>query len=240
MLRVGICDDDPAANARLQDLLGQYGAQRTIPLQVAAFQNGEELLAQFAEGLSFDLVILDVYMGELDGIAVAKRIRERDKLCPIVFLTNSREDAIHGYGVRALQYLIKPIEPEALTQTLDLVREELPAQGSKSVQIENRTGIYRVLLTDIVFAESRAKVVTVHTRTQGDLSFYGRLDHFAQDCDASHFFRCHKSFLVNLDFVYGIKERSFVLKTGQAVRISTNLADAKRIFAAHAARYLKP
>ena len=240
MLKVGICDDDPQAIEDLQRLIGDYRGDKSLPLEVTAFQSGDELLKAIAGRRSFDLLILDIYMGEPDGIAVAKQVREHDKVCSIVFATNSREEAILGYGVHALQYLIKPIRAETLAATLELVIEDYLARVGTSLSIENRTGVYQVLLSDIVFAESKARVVTVHTRNQGSLSFYDRLDHFAQRCETPPFLRCHKSFLVNLDFVYAVEDGGFVLKTGPTVPISMRLSEARKAFLAHLARHLKP
>jgi two-component system, LytTR family, response regulator LytT len=240
LLNIGLCDDEPAELESLRILVADYARRRQISFDLHCFRSGEGLLDAAAKGQAFDLLFLDIYMGSADGIAVAKKVREYDKACCIIFATNSREHAISGYGVRALQYLLKPLVAEEVEAALDQAIEARPGATDQCVQVKNRQGVYRILFSDIVFAESNAKIVTIHTRKDGDVSFYDRLDNFSLQCEDERFLRCHKSFLVNLDFVYAIVDNDFILKTGEEIRISISVAEAKKIFTMHAGKNLKP
>lgn len=239
MLNIGLCDDEPKALESLRILVADYCGQRRIPFDIHCFRSGEELLDTVKKGQAFDLLFLDIYMGDSDGIAVARGIREYDKACSIIFATNSRSHAINGYGVRALQYLLKPLVAEEVVSALDQAIEALPEKTKQFVQVKNRQGMYRILLSDIVFAESSAKVVTIHTLKDGNVSFYDRLDNFNLQCGDERFLRCHKSFLVNLDFVYAFADNTFILKTGEEIRISISASEAKKIFTMYTAKQLK-
>lgn len=239
MLNIGLCDDEIAELENLRKLVGDYGDQKSQSFDLHCFQSGEDLLAAVIGGQVFDLLFLDIYMGSSDGVAVARKIREYDKTCGIIFATNSRDHAINSYGVRAIQYLLKPLAAENVFPALDQALEALSGKTDRCVQIENRQGSYRILLDDILFAESNAKVVTVHTRKQGDISYYDRLDNFERQLGDTRFLRSHKSFLVNLDFVHAIVENCFVLETGEEIRISMSVSEAKKIFAAHTAKHYR-
>ena len=224
----------------LHRLIVDYGRQRSISLNFSCFQSGEELLTAVTGGQFFDLLFLDVYMGGADGVAIAREIRKFDKTCGIIFATNSRDHAINSYGVRAIQYLLKPIIAEDVFSALDQAMESLAGREDGYVQIKNRQGSYRILLGDIVFAESNAKIVTIHTNKLGDVNYYDRLDNFERQCDDQRFLRCHKSFLVNLDFVHAVMDNCFLLETGEEIHISMSVSAAKEIFAAHVAKHLRP
>lgn len=238
MLRIALCDDEGGELIALGRLLAEYCAENHLNYEQTGFRGGEDLLLAVGEGERFDLLFLDVYMGPIDGVAVARKIRESDDRCCIVFATNSRDHAIDGFGVRALQYLLKPVAPDSFTMAMDQALAALSRQEDPFVQIQKRQGCYRISLGDIVYAESDARIVTVHTRLHGDIDFYGRLDDFERRCGDERFLRCHKSFFVNLDYVHAITNESAVLDTGKEIRISTGVAAAKALFVSRVARRL--
>jgi DNA-binding LytR/AlgR family response regulator len=233
-----LCDDELRELENLNKLIVDYGRQKPVSFEIRCFQSGEDLLAAVVGGQAFDLLFLDVYMGGEDGVAIARKIREYDKACGIIFATNSQNHAINSYGVRAIQYLLKPLAAEDVFSALDQAMESLSGTMDRYVQIHNRQGSYRILLGDILYAESNAKVVTIHTRKQGNLSYYDRLDNLESQCDDRRFLRCHKSFMVNLDFAHAIVDNSFILETGDEIRISMSVAEAKEKFTAHTAKRL--
>ena len=94
----------------------------------------------------------------MDGIAAAAKVRELDKACRIVLATNSRSRA------------------------MDQALEELREKGTEYVRVKNRQGQYRIPIGEIVFAESKAKIVTIHTLKEGEVSFSDRLDSFSLQC----------------------------------------------------------
>jgi two-component system, LytTR family, response regulator LytT len=234
-LRIGICDDEEAALDELRRLTSDYGRERHISLDIHGFRAGDELLDELKAGTSFDVLFLDIYIGVDDGVEIARKIREFDKAACIVFATSSPDRALDSYSVRAIQYLVKPIGQESLAQAMDQALAAYPPSMDKQVIIRNKQGNYRIFLGDIVYAESDARVITVHTRSQGPMSFYERLDNFELQCGDRRFLRCHKSFLVNLDYVHSIVNNCALLETGEEIRISMNLSEAKEIFAARAA-----
>jgi two-component system, LytTR family, response regulator LytT len=236
VLNIGLCDDEPKELEFLLGLVEDYGRQKGLSFEIHSFHRGEELLSAIIGGISLDIVLLDIYMGTSNGVSVARKIREFDKTCGIIFATNSPDHAIEGYGVRAIQYLLKPITAADLASALDRATENALQKDAKCVKISNRQGNYKIAIKDIVYAESNARVITVHKRDGETLSFYDRLDNFARACGDERFLRCHKSFLVNLDYVHAIVNNGAILETGEEIRISMSVSDAKELFAAHAAK----
>lgn len=238
MVSIGMCDDDEAELANLGALALAYARRRGVRFDIARFRSGEDLLAAIEKGATFDIVFLDVYMGITNGVEVARELREFDPECIIVFATNSREHAIDGYGVRALQYLLKPLGERNVSMALDEALESLAGAEERFIRLANKGGLYKVALGEIVYAESDARVVTVHRRGRDDLSFYMRLDELERLCDDGRFLRCHKSFLVNLDYVHAVSGRGLLLETGEEVRYTLGAQEVKSRFAAHVARGL--
>jgi two-component system, LytTR family, response regulator LytT len=234
-MNVALCDDEAPELETLRLLVGRYGQGKNLSLSLRCFQSGEELLAAIAQGQSFDIIFLDVIMGSSNGVDIARRLRELRQECSIIFATNSREFAIEGYGVRALQYLLKPIDAAALADALDLAMEAQAAMVPKAVLIKTRQGSHSIPLERILFAESDARVITLHVQAQEELRFYERLDNFELQCQDDRFLRCHKSFLVNLDHVRSIAHGSIIMEAGQTVPVSMSVSRAKEIFASYTA-----
>lgn len=237
-IKIGLCDDEARELDRLEQLVISYGGKRAAIFQIHRFSSGEELLEAISAGQSFDLLFLDIYMSGADGIEVARKVREAGAAGEIIFATGSTEHAVNGYKVRAIQYLLKPLEEEDLFAAMDQAIEALSLKSNRCILILNRTGSYRIPLKEIVFAESSAKIVRIHTRKDGAVEYYDRLDNFERQCDDQRFLRCHKSFLVNLDFAYSIQDNFIRLSTGEDIRISMSVSEAKKIFACHAAKRL--
>lgn len=236
MLRIGLCDDVPTELLSLSRLIADYCLAQGVENEIFTYPSGEELLLAVSKGTRFDVLFLDVYMGQADGVSVARQIRAQDARCCIVFATNSRDHAIDGFGVRALQYLLKPLSADTVRAAMDQAIVALSRQEGAFVHIQKKQGSYRIPLGGIIFAESDARVVTVHTELHGDIEFYGRLDDFESQCRDERFLRCHKSFLVNLDHVHAIANDCVIMESGKQIRISTGVAAAKSLFASYTAR----
>ncbi|HNY22643.1 MAG TPA: LytTR family DNA-binding domain-containing protein [Treponemataceae bacterium] len=236
LIKIGVCDDEASELKKIATLIEEWGRTNRMSLAIQRFTGGEALLAAIGRGERFDILFLDIYMGEKDGIAVAGEIRKVDEDCAIVFATSARDRAIEGFGVRAIHYLLKPIEPQALADALDRALRSRAPSTERFVQVEARHRIHRIALGDIRFAESRARVVTVHTRSSGDISYYDKLDNFERLCDDERFLRCHKSFLVNLDYAQTIANVAITLDSGEEVPISKGASDIKARFASHVAQ----
>ena len=236
MIKIGVCDDESRERENLTALIEAWGLSHREALDIHHFGSGEELLAAIALGEKFDVLFLDIYMGEKDGITVAREIRTIDKTCSIIFTTNSADHAIEGFGVRALHYLLKPIESRALEDALDRAATARASSRERFIQVEMSHTQYRVAVGVIRFAESRARVVSVHTRSGGDIDYYDKLDNFERLCDDERFLRCHNSFLVNLDYVQAIVNGAIRLDTGEDIPISKGIAGIKARFASYTAQ----
>lgn len=235
MLSIGLCDDDSPDLENLRLIIERYTRLRHISCALRSFSSGEDLLFAIDKGNTFNIVFLDVFMGLVNGVDIARELREHDQSCSLIFATNSRGHAIDGYGVHALQYLLKPLSEQSVFAALDQAVAQQTQKADRSVLMVNKYGSYRIMLDDIIYVESNARIVTVHTRCQGDLDFYTRLDDFERQCTDRRFLRCHKSFLVNLDYVFAIEHQSITLETGQKIRISKGLSEARGVFASYTA-----
>ena len=124
-MRIAICDDERTLTETAAALAERWSRDRGVPCAVRTFSSGRQLLFETAGSYPFDLLLLDIDLGEegLSGLDVARRVRETDRNTAIAFLTSHPEHVFAGYEVSALRYLMKPVAEADLFPLLDLVRE---------------------------------------------------------------------------------------------------------------------
>ena len=121
-MKLAICDDDKQELTHILSLLVSYQRQHTIDISIQTFQNSFELACAAPEE-RYDLYLLDIIMPGLNGMELAREIRNFDKAADIIFLTTSPEFAVESYTVKATNYLMKPVSEEKLFHTLDEILE---------------------------------------------------------------------------------------------------------------------
>jgi two-component system, LytTR family, response regulator LytT len=213
-LRIAICDDDGALRSDLRSALDRSLAERGIRPRYREYSAGEQLVIDAAGDEPFDLVFLDVYLEGEDGVSVARSLRAVDPCVPIVFLTVSREHAVESYEVRATDYLMKPVEPADIDRVFDRV---LPAQEPR---LAFRVGTSRRYFAfgDIAYLESRDHAVLLHTSDGSCYRGLAKLDDVQRDLQDPRFLRCHRSCLVNMDYIADVCD-DFVLRDGTCVPV---------------------
>ena len=198
-IRIGVVEDDPASCQLVLDYLNRYQQENDEQFTVSVFDDGE--------------------MSEMDGMAAARRIRERDDKVVIVFITAAPQYAISGYEVRALSYLLKPLPWFAFSQELKKSIDMVRRNGDDSMLIETSNGQMRLNLADILYLESIRHTIVIHT-LEGKLSINGTLKDMEAKLADHHFFRSNSCYLVNLKHVTGVADQDCVMSNGEQLRVS--------------------
>ena len=215
-ISVLICDDLPEERANLMQMLRAYEREHDVELELETAADSAELLSMWRPE-RWDIVFLDIYMPQLDGVAAARRLREVDTRCEIVFATTSRDHGMEGYELHAMDYLTKPYARRDVAGVLDYFlrkREE----KRRELTVRTQEGEERVRLQDIRYIESRGHTCDIHTPDR-TLSVRRSIDELSAGLDAA-FLRCHKSFVLNLGCVAGLEKNRFLLDGGGSVPIS--------------------
>ena len=223
-MQIAICDDE----RNMAEEIARLVEKQAPGSGVSIFPDAETLLSH--EG-KFDILFLDIQMGGVDGMEAAARLRAGyplDKDPPvIVFVTAHEGYMASAFDVGAFHYLLKPLDEakfaEVFSRALGLVRYRRRPQKSILLKTPDR-GTVRLELRDIRYFESNNKTVVAHT-LNGPVVCAAKISELAEALGGG-FFRCHRSYLVNLDMVSGFTRDTVTLADGGTVLMSRRNHDA--------------
>ena len=209
MIKIAFCDDDMEVLHQMNELLDRYRVERNEDITYAAFQSPFELLTEIEKGIRPDILFLDVVMPGQNGMDVAKEIRQYDTNMKIIFLTSSPEFAVESYSVGAYFYQLKPIWEGSFFRLMDAVLVECEKKKKNSLILRSKDGITRIDLQQLEYCEVLGRKLLFHLENGAVLESAGSLDDLAgQLMQYSNFFRPHRSFLVNMEYIQNISSRS--------------------------------
>ena len=211
---IAICDDEKAIREQINKLIEKEKPDACPDL----YKTGDSLLDA---GKQFDIVFLDIQMDGMDGIETAKKLRERDEDTILIFITGIREYVFKAFDVAAFHYLLKPIEEDKFREVFGRAKKELEKrkkQRRETIFIKTRKRSYTLEKDSILYIESRAKKVEIHTAGETIEAYASMNEMEAQLGDG--FYRCHRGYLVNMAYVTEYDSKSLTLNNGEYVYLA--------------------
>ena len=222
ILSIAVCDDEVIECCSMAGKIKAVLEEMKIPCIVRQFRGGRELL-QTSE--SFDIVFLDIMMSDLDGMKTAQMLREKasDKL--LIFVSSSREYVFDAYDVEAFWYLLKPVDNKKLKNVLQKAVLKTGNLLQEFIIVSKERQKTKLFLDDIYYFEIKGRIIDVHG-TEGVFSYYGQIGELEEKLLDKGFFRCHKSYLINLKRVDGYNRQEAMLENGESVMIAKRRYEA--------------
>lgn len=199
-MKIAICDDEIDFGQELRTLLTRWAVNNDLSLTLYQYTNGDDLLTAL-QTTSVDLIFLDIIMPLLNGIDTARELRNAGITVPIIFLTYSREFALESYEVKALNYLLKPINNHRLFSVMDEFLNDFEA-SAETFTAHTADGFCKITLNDVDYLEAQNKQVLVCLSNGTTL----KIRELFAKCEgvftpAKGFFKCHRSYIVNLSHI---------------------------------------
>lgn len=237
MVSVAIVEDDPGYTKRLREYLKKYEEEYREPLQVTAYSDGDEIVENYRG--QFDLILMDIEMRFMDGMAAAEQIRKQDSRVIIIFITNMAQYAIRGYAVDALDYVLKPISYFAFSQRIRRAMGRMKKREEHYVVVNTKNGVYKIPASQLYWVESQGHRLTYHTKDAQYESTTASIGKLEKELGSANFFRCNKCYLINLRFVTGI-EKDDVLLGDKNIPVSrAKKSDLKKALVAYMGEAMK-
>jgi DNA-binding LytR/AlgR family response regulator len=217
-MKIAICDDDKTQREYLATLVREWAGNNNTTLMLEIFENAQEFLFSWSADQSYDALLLDIQMPGLNGMELARKVRERDELLAIIFITGFSDYMDEGYEVSALHYLIKPVKEEKLFAVLDRASKKVTKQ-MKTLLIEHNGELVRVNQEDILCLEAFAHTIDV-TATERHYQVKASIDQLEHQLDYDLFVRPHRSYLVGLNYINQLGKTELTLDTGKTIPVS--------------------
>jgi two-component system LytT family response regulator len=216
MISIAICDDDKEMIDAIKECISEYSTEHSVEYDVHSFRGGEKLLET---KLSFDLIFLDIEMGDIDGLKTAQLFREIDKKARIVYVTNHSEFALRSYAVHPFDFVVKPFDKERIYSVLGELSRYLTENAEKEavIQLKGEDGPLLLSLKNIyAFEYTGNRRITVYTKSE-KYRIKGSLSDIFALVDSENFVSPHKSFIVNMEHID--KLNNFTLYTTNGIEV---------------------
>lgn len=232
-LRIGICEDSIPDTELIREYLSGWEArvnsgdrpQAAIPagveLRISEFFGAEEFYFNYPDNPRFDVLLLDIHMGDMDGFELAKRIRQKDRRIAVVFITGDPDYASKGYDVDAAGYLIKPVRREGLYAVMDKCLVSLKS-GKTELLWETDGELRKIYQEDILYFESAGHMITAIT-LDGSLERRMSWAELESLISPDMFARTHRSYVVGLGHVDVLGKTEVALDNGIVLPVSRRL-----------------
>lgn len=234
-LQVALCEDSDEEQKKLLAIL----AESKIATQTTVFANGEDFLKEYRYG-KYDLLLMDIYMGGMTGVEVVTEIRKTDESLIVAFITTSTDHTLAGYRLNAIKYIEKPVKKKAVLELLELT--QLKKESAPRLALKKGGKEISIPFERILYVEQKDRALYLNLTGGEVLQVNGKLDEIQPqfvmqpNLHLQPFFRCHKSYLVNLTHVAELDKwlMQFIMKEGGAVYIRReNMGKAKKAFEAY-------
>ena len=221
MLSIAVCDDEVIECCNMAKRIKEIMEEMKMPCIIRQFQSGGELLQALE---SFDIVFLDIIMQDLDGMKTAQAFRKKASDKILIFVSSSREYVFEAYDVEAFQYLLKPVDDRKLKNVLQKAIVKTQSRSQEFIIVSRERQKKKLFLDDIYYFEIKGRIVDAHG-PEGIFTYYEQIGELENKIRDKGFFRCHKSYLINLKYVDGYSRKEVVLENGEKIVIAKRRYD---------------
>lgn len=224
-MKLAVIEDEQSHSELLITYLKEWGQERGISIQTKAFASAEQFLFVWEEHRDFDALFADIQMGTMNGMEMAKKIRETDEDIPIVFTTGVADYLEEGYEVEALYYCLKPISREKLDRCMDRVLKREAREHY--VLVNAGADTLKLPVERIVYVEARGHGCLIEYCTKmGEIlqaEVTDTLTELERQLEDYDFVRSHRSYLCRVGGIHHIGKTEIVFDNGSSIPVSRRM-----------------
>ena len=216
MIRIAICDDEKHMSDHIRAMASDFFRKKNREIQLRTFSSGEELLSYDGQ---IDILFLDIQMKGMDGIETARKLRDSKFRGFLIFITVLKEMVFQSFEVQAYDYLVKPVEEKQFEKTMERLYASMQNASEDSLLVQKGYEGRIIREEEIVFCEIIDRKIYLNLTSDEVVDYYERIENLETKL-GSHFFRCHRSYLINLKHLKGYKNGTACMDNGKEVPVS--------------------
>lgn len=216
MIHIAVCDDEKLMSDEIRKMTSSFFRSKNIEIHTIQFSCGEELLNYEKQ---IDILFLDIQMRGTDGMETARKLRERRFRGYLIFITVLREMVFQSFEVQAYDYLLKPINTAAFEKTMERLLGSMLNAEKASLLIQKGYESRIISQEDIVYCEIIDRKIYLNLASSEVVDYYDRIENLEGRLNTG-FFRCHRSYLINLKYLRGYKNGTAYMAGGKEIPVS--------------------
>jgi len=232
MIRIAICDDERYMSDDIRAMAFDFFHRKNMETAIVQFSCGEELLKYDGQ---IDILFLDIQMKGMDGMETARKLRADKFRGFLIFITVLKEMVFQSFEVQAYDYLVKPVEEKQFEKTMERLYTSMQNASEDSLLVQKGYEGRIIPKDEIIFCEIIDRKIYLNLVSGEVLDYYEQIEHLKTKLD-DHFFRCHRSYLINLRHLKGYKNGTAYMDNGREVPVSRLRG---KEFSAAVLRYMK-
>lgn len=221
MLHVAICDDDKVLLENLSREVELWAKEEQVVCSVELFATGDAFLFAWEEKKDIEVLLLDIEMPGMDGMELAKKLRQKGERLSIIFVTGNPDFALEGYDLEAVSYLVKPVKRDRLCAALN--RAARQSGGREAILVPIAAGeVEKVYVSDLCLLESRDHETILSVRDGRSIVCKEPLRQLEQELEekSDAFFKPHRSYMINLGYVERMTRKDVQMENGTLIPIA--------------------
>lgn len=224
ILKIALVDDEQEYLDEMAKLCREFGEENHLETEISAYSDGESFLRSNNE---YSIVFMDIYMNGSDGVLTAKKLRERDSGCILIFLTSSMEHMPDAFSCHAFEYIVKPFSPQRVKDVLNDALKHIPV-SAEYVELYSDRQTVRIVLGDITSAVTDAHYLDVALSDGTPLRCRMTMGRFIELTNNDpRFILINKGIIVNADYITDFENNCCILENG--VRFPIRVRDRLKI-----------
>lgn len=212
-IKIGIVENERKYIDLLVEFLYKWANENLCSIQFETFANGEDILNRSV--FDYHVLFVDIQLGGINGVEVAKALRHKSYSGEIVFITVYHEYVFDGYEVQALNYIMKPIPYDKLKNCMDVVKKVF---HNEYYILQNRDLIEKISYRDIIYISSARHYMELITQTSSYrhlISIKDMMKHLP-----SQFIQCHRTLIINIYYVQKLEGHNVIMRNKANLPVS--------------------
>lgn len=219
MINIAVCDDEKCMSEKIEKMAEDFFRKKNTDISVVEYSSGEELLKSNER---IDILFLDIGMRGMDGIETARMLRAQGYNGFLIFITVLKEMVFRSFEVQPFDYLVKPVQREYFEKTMDrlfLSMQDRLSPEKVNLLVQRGCESNIISFQDIICCEIIDRKVYLHLVSGEVIDYYDRIENLEKKLDG-RFFRCHRSYLINLNHLKSYRNNTAYMADGEEIPVS--------------------